>query len=41
VMAILKSIPEEKFQICFELCKHWLTKCIGAQGDYFKGDSNH
>jgi hypothetical protein len=36
---ILQSIPEEEFQKCFELCKHRLTKCIGAQGDYFKGDS--
>jgi hypothetical protein len=38
---ILKSIPEEEFQKCFEQCKHRLTKCIGAQGDYFEGDSNH
>jgi hypothetical protein len=29
---ILQSIPEEEFQKCFELCKHRLTKCIGAQG---------
>jgi hypothetical protein len=38
---ILQSIPEEEFQKCFEQCKHRLTKCIGAQGDYFEGDSNH
>jgi hypothetical protein len=38
---ILHSIPEEKFQKCFEQCKHELTKCTGAQGDYFEGDSNH
>jgi hypothetical protein len=38
---ILKSIPEEELQKCFEQWKHQLTKCIGAQGDYFKGDSNH
>jgi histone-lysine N-methyltransferase SETMAR len=38
---ILQSIPEEEFQKCFELCKHRLTKCIGAQGDYFEDDSNH
>jgi hypothetical protein len=37
---ILQSIPEE-FQKCFEQCKHQLTKCIGAQGNYYKGDSNH
>jgi hypothetical protein len=36
-----QSIPEEGFQICFEQCKHLLTKCIGAQGDYFEGDSSH
>jgi predicted nucleic acid-binding Zn ribbon protein len=38
---ILQSIPEEEFQKCFEQCKHRLTKRIGAQGDYFEGDSNH
>jgi hypothetical protein len=38
---ILQSIPEEKFQKCFEQWKHRLTECIGAQGDYFNGDSNH
>jgi hypothetical protein len=38
---ILQSIPEEEFQKCFEQCKHRLTKLIGAQGDYFEGDSNH
>jgi hypothetical protein len=37
---ILKSIPDE-FQKCFEQWKHLLTKCIGVQGDYFEGDSNH
>jgi hypothetical protein len=40
-MTIPQSIPEEEFQKCFEQCKHRLTKCIGAQGDYFEGDSNH
>jgi hypothetical protein len=38
---ILKSIPEEKFQKCFEQWKHHLTKCIGVQGNYFEDDSNH
>jgi transposase len=38
---ILQSIPEEEFQKCFDQRKHRLTKCIGAQGDYFEGDSNH
>jgi hypothetical protein len=33
--------PEEEFQKCFEQWKHRLTKCIGTQGDYFEGDSNH
>jgi hypothetical protein len=41
VMTILQSIPGEEFQKCFEQCKHRLSKCIGAQGDYFEGDSNH
>jgi transposase len=40
-MTILQSIPEEEFQKCFEWWKHRLTKCIGAQGDCFVGDSNH
>jgi hypothetical protein len=40
-MIILQSIPKEEFQKCFEQCKHRLTKCIGAQGDYFEGESNH
>jgi hypothetical protein len=38
---ILHSIPEEEFQKCFEQWKHQLAKCIGVQGDYFEGDSNH
>jgi hypothetical protein len=38
---ILQSISEEEFQKCFEQCEHRLTKCISAQGDYFKGNSNH
>jgi hypothetical protein len=38
---ILHSIPEEEFQKCFVLCKHRLTKRIGAQRDYFESDSNH
>jgi hypothetical protein len=41
VKTILQSISEEKFQKCFKQWKHWLTKYIGVQGDYFKGDSNH
>jgi hypothetical protein len=38
---ILQSIAEEEFQKCSEQWKHGLTKCIGAQGDYFEGDSNY
>jgi transposase len=38
---ILHNIPEEKFQKCFEQWKHRFTKCIGVQGDYSEGDSNH
>jgi hypothetical protein len=41
VTTILKSIPEEEFQKCFEQWKHRLPKYIGVQGDYFEGDSNH
>jgi hypothetical protein len=38
---ILQSVPEEEFQKCFEQCKPRLTKCIGAQGDYFEGERTH
>jgi hypothetical protein len=38
---VLQSIPEEEFQKCFEQCKHRLSKCVCAQGDYFEGDSNY
>jgi hypothetical protein len=38
---ILQRIPEEEYQNCFELCRHRLTKCIGAQRDYVEDDSNH
>jgi hypothetical protein len=38
---ILKSAPEEEFQKCFEQWKHRLTKCTGALGECFEGDSNH
>lgn len=30
--AILNSIPEEKFQQCFEQLKSLVTRCIGVQG---------
>jgi hypothetical protein len=40
-MTILHSIPEDEFQKSFEQCKYQLTRCTGAQGDYFKADSNH
>jgi hypothetical protein len=36
-MTILQRISEEELQQSLEQ----LTKCIGAQGDYFEGDSNH
>jgi hypothetical protein len=38
---ILQRIPEEEFQKCFEQWEHRLTKCVGAQGDFFEGDSNY
>jgi hypothetical protein len=41
VTTILKIIPEDEFQKCFEQWKHWLTKCIGMQGNYFEGESNY
>jgi histone-lysine N-methyltransferase SETMAR len=38
VMTILQTISKEEFQKCFEQCKHRLTECVGAQGDYFEGN---
>jgi transposase len=35
---ILQCIPGEEFQKSFEQWKRRLTKCIGAQGDYFEGE---
>jgi hypothetical protein len=41
VTNILKSIPEEGFQQCFEQWKQCLPKCAAAQEDHFKGHSNY
>jgi hypothetical protein len=41
IQGLVKSIPEEEFQKYFEQWKQRLSKCIGAQGDYFGGDRSH
>lgn len=44
VAGILKSIPEDKFQKCFERWQHRLTKCIvvqGHSGNFIVGPRSH
>jgi hypothetical protein len=41
VTMLLRGIPENDFQDCFQQWHHHLTKCIGSQGEYFKGESSH
>jgi hypothetical protein len=41
-MMALKGIPEQEFQKkYFQQWQHHWAECIGAQGEYFKGDSSH
>jgi hypothetical protein len=35
----LKSIPQQKFQKCFQQWQHCCAKYVAAQGKYFEGDS--
>jgi hypothetical protein len=39
-VTLLRGIPNNDFQDCFQEWHHHLTKCIAAQGEYFKGDSS-
>ena len=40
VKTLLRGIPENDFQDCFQQWHHRLTKCIASQGEYFEGDSS-
>jgi hypothetical protein len=35
-----RGILENDFQDCFQQWHHHLTKCIGSQAEYFKGNSS-
>jgi len=37
-MAVLKVIPQNQFQNCFEGWIRCWHRCIASQGEYFKGD---
>jgi len=37
-MTALKAVPQWEFQKCLQQWQHHWTKCIAAQGEYFKGD---
>ena len=40
VKTLLRGIPENDFQDCFQQWHHHPTKCIASQGEYFKGNSS-
>jgi len=35
---VLKAVPQQEFQKCFQQWQHCWAKCIGAQGEYSVGD---
>jgi len=39
VTDVLKGIPAEAFQHCYEQWKQRLRRCVAAQGNYFEGDN--
>jgi hypothetical protein len=41
VTMLLRCIPENDFEDCFQLWHHHLMKRIASHGEYFKGDSSH
>jgi histone-lysine N-methyltransferase SETMAR len=41
VTMLLRGIPENNFQDCFQQWHHHLTKCIASQGEYFESNSSH
>jgi len=40
VKTLLRGIPENDFQDCFQQWHQHLTKCIASQEEYFEGDSS-
>jgi len=41
VKMLLRGIPENSFQDCFQQWHHHLTKCTASPGEYFEGDISH
>jgi hypothetical protein len=35
---VLKAIPQQEFQKCFQQWQHRWAKYIAAEGEYFEGD---
>ena len=40
VKTLLRGVPENDFQDCFQQWHHHLMKCIASQGEYFEGESS-
>jgi len=40
VKTLLRDIPENDFQDCFQQWHHRLTKCIASQGECFEAESS-
>jgi len=38
VMTLMKAIPQQEFQKCFQQWQHSWAKCIAAEGECFEGD---
>ena len=36
---MLKTIPVENFQHCYQMWEQRLHRCVAAQGNYFEGDN--
>jgi hypothetical protein len=38
VKTVLKAVPQQELQKCFQQLQHCWAKCIAAEGAYFKGE---
>jgi hypothetical protein len=38
VMILMKAIPQQEFQNCFQQWQHRWAKCSPDQGEYYEGD---
>ena len=39
VTDMLKTIPVEDFQCCYQKWDQYLHRCVAARGNYFEGDN--